>query len=66
MRLRTEETEGALTIHRGAIEQTQHATHLLIEFLGGILEFPNQSLIGQGHIVIVVGIRHAHRQTIRP
>ena len=64
--LRAEEAKGLLALHRRTIEQAQNAAYLLVEFLRGVLAFLNQSLIGQCHEIIVVGIRGTHRQSVGP
>ena len=66
MTLRAEEAKGLLALHRRTIEQAQDAAYLLVEFLRGVLAFLNQSLIGQCHEIIVVGIRGTHRQSVGP
>ena len=64
--LRTKEAIGLVAIHRGAIEQAQHATHLFVEFLGGELSFLDELLVGYCHVVTVVGIGTSHLQAIGP
>ena len=66
MTLRTEESIRLMVIHRGTIEQTEHTTNLLVEFLRRVLPLLNKLLIRQSQIVVVVGIGGTHRQTIGP
>ena len=66
MTLGTEETNGFVALHRGAIEQTQHTTHFLIEFLRGIFSLLDGLFVGRCQIISIVGVRLAHRQTVSP
>ena len=66
MTLRAEETYGLVAFHRGAIEQAQHTTHFLIEFLRGVLALLNGLFVGRCQIVSIVGIGLTHRQTVGP
>ena len=66
MALRTKETKRLLTVHRGTEEETEHATHLVVEFPGRIFTLLDPLLIGISHIIEVVGVGLAHCQTIGP
>ena len=66
MTLRAEETVRFVTVHGGAIEQSQHAAHLVVEFLGGVLALHNLLLVSLGQIVAVVGIGLTHGQSVGP
>ena len=66
MALRTEEAKGLLTVHRRTIEQSEHAAHLVVEFLRRVLTLLDQLLVGIGHKVEIIGIGLAHRQSVGP
>ena len=66
MTLAAEESEGFLPLHRRAVEQAQHTAHLFVELLRGVLSLKNSLFVGFGHVIAVVGIGLAHRQTVGP
>ena len=66
MALGTEETVGLLAVHRGAVEQAQHTTHLVVEFLRGVTPFADSLLVGCCQMVAVVGIGSTHGQSVSP
>ena len=66
MLLAAEETVRALLVHRGAEEESEHAAHLLVELLRGVFPFEDGFLIAFGEVVVVVGIRCTHGQSVRP
>ena len=66
MTVGAEETERLLALHRRAVEQTEQAAHLLVEFRRRVLSLLDSLLVGLGEIVTVVGIGLAHRQSVGP
>ena len=66
MRLAVDGAKATIAVHGGAIDETQDATHLVVEFLLPYLTFKNELAIGISHKVVVVGIGGAHREAIGP
>ena len=55
-----------MTIHRGAEEQAQYSSHLLIEFLGGVFPLANELFVSICQEITIVGVRLTHRQAVCP
>ena len=61
-----EEAIGLVSFHGRAIVQTKQTTHLVVEFLRGVLALTDALLIRIGEIIAVVSVGLAHRQTVSP
>ena len=66
MSVGTEEAVRTMAVHRGAIEESQHATHLLVELTCGVFAFLYGLQIGTGEIIAVVGVGGAPAQSVGP
>src|SRR3712207_8415519 len=66
MSLGAKEAHGTLAIHRGAVEESQDTTYLVVEFFLGIFAAADGLLVGVGHVVAVVSIGLAHFKAIGP
>ena len=66
MSVGTEETVRTMAVHRGAIEESQHAAHFFIQFASGIFAFLNGFQIRHGKIIVIISVAGSHSESIRP
>lgn len=66
MAFRTEESAIGFGSHCGAEVQAKHATHLIVEFFLGVFPLKDETLVGIGQIIAVVGVSLTHSESVGP